>query len=175
MRERLLCPGVAVNYPGRETRLVGGPSMDILSPDSPSRNCEKCGSPKKYYLKGRQWRCIDCLRIKAREQRALGKYLPTQYTPNERRDKNYQQNYGITLDQYNWLLACQNGVCAICGRPETKIMRGKVAPLSIDHCHKTTRIRALLCHKCNLAFGYMREDPEQIKKLLKYAKKWQGT
>lgn len=45
-----------------------------------------------------------------------------QVTPKARechRNTDFKKNYGITLGQYNELFAKQNGVCAICGKPET--------------------------------------------------------
>jgi hypothetical protein len=53
--------------------------------------------------------------------------------------------------EYGRLLAKQHGVCAICKQPETKVdrQRGKIAALSIDHCHATGRVRGLLCFRCN--------------------------
>lgn len=69
------------------------------------------------------------------------------------------------------MLAEQHGVCAICKMPEHKInhMTGKIDPLSVDHDHKTGDVRALLCNECNRALGNMREDPERIRALLRYA------
>jgi hypothetical protein len=46
-----------------------------------------------------------------------------------------------------------------------------VQPLSIDHCHKTEKVRALLCAQCNTAFGLMKENPENIQALLDSAQK----
>lgn len=47
------------------------------------------------------------------------------------------------------LVAAQAGVCAMCGEPPT----GKQHRLSVDHCHETGRVRALLCTACNTQLG----------------------
>jgi hypothetical protein len=64
--------------------------------------------------------------------------------------------YNLGPFEYQSLLAQQNGVCAICREPET-VDNGR--ELSIDHDHKTGRVRALLCHRCNVAIGFLRESP----------------
>ena len=47
----------------------------------------------------------------------------------------------------------QNGVCAICGNPETATSHGTIRRLSVDHDHETGEVRGLLCSKCNFALG----------------------
>ena len=56
------------------------------------------------------------------------------------------------------MLEGQNGVCAICSLRETRKLRGKITALSVDHNHRTKKIRGLLCHKCNLALGFLSVD-----------------
>lgn len=51
------------------------------------------------------------------------------------------------------MLDQQAGLCAICTDP---MVPGKKT--HVDHCHKTGRIRGLLCHHCNVAIGLMRES-----------------
>ena len=79
-----------------------------------------------------------------------------------RNNPRYQQRanvrlYEITLEQYNALFQSQNGLCAICGKPETVVVKGTgtVQRLAIDHCHTTGKVRELLCSKCNRVIGYM--------------------
>lgn len=91
-----------------------------------------------------------------------------------RRQQNLKHNYrGFSSEAYEALLSEQGGVCAICKRPEHRYLRGKPARLSIDHCHTSHEIRALLCSECNIAFGLLQEDPERIRALLVYAERWQ--
>lgn len=62
--------------------------------------------------------------------------------------------YRISLVDYREMLIQQNGVCAICGRPEISTHQGKLRHLSVDHNHTTGTIRGLLCHNCNAMLGY---------------------
>lgn len=85
-----------------------------------------------------------------------------------KQDENYHRVrrlrfYGLTLDDYNFMLNRQNGVCAICGRPPKE---GK--PLHIDHDHKTGMIRGLLCFRCNFGLSYFGEDEIKLKKAFEY-------
>lgn len=84
--------------------------------------------------------------------------------------KHYKKKYGITLDDYNAMLHAQGGVCAICGQPEMRIMRGKVAALSVDHCHTTGKVRGLLCNRCNIGLQMFKDNVELIQKASEYLK-----
>lgn len=69
-----------------------------------------------------------------------------------------QSMYGITVEQYDAMLAAQGGLCAICRKPEVRKLRGRVARLVVDHCHATGKVRSLLCHRCNTAIGWLEPD-----------------
>ena len=63
-----------------------------------------------------------------------------------------EYRYGITLEQYDLMLAAQAGVCSICGNPP------KDKRLDIDHCHDTNIIRGLLCNNCNRGLGHFKNN-----------------
>jgi hypothetical protein len=54
----------------------------------------------------------------------------------------------------------QNGKCAICEQEKPH--------LYIDHCHKTSQLRGLLCTRCNTAIGQLMDDPAIIRKAADY-------
>lgn len=65
----------------------------------------------------------------------------------------------VSRSIFDAMLAEQGGVCAICRQPETKLSaKGRVRRLAIDHDHRTGRIRALLCSRCNTVVGYLKDD-----------------
>lgn len=76
-----------------------------------------------------------------------------------------RQRYGLTMDEFNAIATKQNWVCAICGCAE---VRKGASRLSVDHDHKTGRVRELLCHKCNLAVGAIKENVGTAKALVEY-------
>lgn len=85
---------------------------------------------------------------------------------------NLKRKYGISLEEYNALLAAQNGVCAICGKMESHIHKsGKLKELAVDHCHKTKKVRGLLCFNCNQALGRFQDSMENLRRALAYLEK----
>ena len=40
--------------------------------------------------------------------------------------------------------------------------------LAVDHCHKTGKIRGLLCGGCNTSIGSFEDNPELLKNAIKY-------
>ena len=61
------------------------------------------------------------------------------------------QGINISYEIYKKLLEIQDGKCAICGRPEE--LEGRA--LSVDHCHRTGKIRGIICRGCNSAIGWV--------------------
>ena len=61
------------------------------------------------------------------------------------KDTYLQTNYGITLEDYNFLLENQNEKCKICNN---ECPTGK--SLAVDHNHETGKVRGLLCKNCNI-------------------------
>ncbi len=78
------------------------------------------------------------------------------------RRRELMRIFGITLEFYNEMLEKQNGKCSICKRPERVVHKKtkRVKVLSVDHCHKTGKIRGLLCSSCNMAIGLLSDSVE---------------
>jgi hypothetical protein len=81
----------------------------------------------------------------------------------KRNDARLKKTYGISMEQYQVLLVKQGGKCGICKRPERL---GQA--LSVDHDHKTGRVRGLLCRKCNRSLGGFDDDPVRLEAALRY-------
>ena len=82
------------------------------------------------------------------------------------RKRLLKYKYNITLEEYNELFEKQNGCCAICGIHQSMITSGR--SLAVDHCHKTKKIRGLLCFLCNTGIGKLNDDIELMKKAIDY-------
>jgi len=84
------------------------------------------------------------------------------------------KNFGITPEKYADMLLAQKGKCAICGKKESQIVFGKIKSLSVDHCHKTGKVRGLLCSCCNLLLGQARDHIGILAKAIFYLKRHKG-
>lgn len=88
--------------------------------------------------------------------------------PRKHRDAILKALYGLTLDKYEEMLASQEGLCAICRRPESQANRKN---LNVDHNHSTGEVRGLLCSLCNRAIGYFQDDISILMSAVSYLKK----
>ncbi|HEX7276621.1 MAG TPA: endonuclease VII domain-containing protein [Acidimicrobiales bacterium] len=74
-----------------------------------------------------------------------------------------QRKYGITIEQYDQMLAAQGGGCAICGRePRPDIS------LHLDHDHESGQVRGILCFRCNNALGDLDDDVSLLRAAVCY-------
>jgi len=79
--------------------------------------------------------------------------------------------YRISIEQYNEMAINQNNLCRICKKQEQgKAPSGKFRDLAVDHCHKTNKIRGLLCGKCNRMLGYAKDSIEILQSAIEYLK-----
>lgn len=85
---------------------------------------------------------------------------------NKERQKLYLKNrrlsaFGLDSESFDKILESQNGLCAICKVPSLKT-------LHVDHNHSSGKVRGLLCFKCNVAVGLLKDNIENTKSLLEY-------
>lgn len=91
------------------------------------------------------------------------------------RERSLKIKYNMTLDDYDKLFKNQNEVCDICKNPEGSFDRkGKLRLLAVDHCHKTGKVRGLLCFGCNASLGKFKDSTEILQNAIDYLKKHEG-
>jgi hypothetical protein len=109
------------------------------------KRCRGCGEVKphsEWHRKrdGLASRCKACRAVVAPAQRLWRKYR-------------------LTEAERDGLIASQGGVCCLClSAPATHV----------DHCHKTGRVRGVLCFNCNSGLGLLRDNPDAMNRAADY-------
>lgn len=86
------------------------------------------------------------------------------------RKRRLMRDFGMTVEDYDKLLAKQGGGCAIC---KVQInVAGK--RLAVDHDHQTGVVRGILCDLCNTALGKFRDDPGLLVKAIAYLERYRS-
>lgn len=138
------------------------------------RTCIRCNTEKPLdnFSNNRNVPGGKCRYCRSCMSAYYGKRYKSHYqTYEQKRERRIKMKFGITQSDYNFMLAEQNGVCAICGEPEKL---GKKSPdsdslmLSIDHCHATGSIRGLLCGQCNRGIGFLKDDIKILQSSIRY-------
>jgi hypothetical protein len=134
------------------------------------RDCKDCKAEQH-----RQWRARNPEHVRewhrkygeTPERKAAHRDRQRHYyynDPQSQRAKNMRRRgYRIGPDEYDAMLAQQNGVCAICG---DRCKSGRA--LAVDHDHVTGEVRGLLCMNCNRAIGWLNDDPDLIMRAAEY-------
>ena len=114
------------------------------------KRCSKCRDEKpleafgkkRYNKDGLNHYCKECERARSKKKYARPEI--------KERKKWYQikKLYGLTKEEYLAKLETQGGKCMIC---ENDLMLDKKT--HVDHCHKTGKVRDILCNDCNLLVG----------------------
>lgn len=143
-----------------------------------SKKCSRCKEEKpltgfyksKTQKGGYQAYCKIC------NLNNLNKKYPTLNVEKRRegsRRTMLKSKYGLSLEEYNKMLESQNGVCAICLKPETSHSnkKGPIDSLRVDHCHKTGKVRGLLCSECNFGISKFNDSMGLVCSALAYLHK----
>jgi hypothetical protein len=70
--------------------------------------------------------------------------------------------YGMTPEDKSYLYLMQKECCATC------LEFVELEKIHVDHCHKTGRVRGLLCSSCNKALGLVKDDPLTCQNMMNY-------
>lgn len=101
--------------------------------------CEHCNKTQIKRSAKHRW-CDDCVR-------------PAYF----KKDRSLLVKYGISWREYEKMLRDQNGKCSIClETPKT---------YNVDHCHKTKKVRGVLCSRCNGVLEFIEDSPRLFRAL----------
>lgn len=83
--------------------------------------------------------------------------------PDRAKHRRRRYVYGLSRESSCAMELAQGFLCALCGDRPTK--------LYVDHDHASGRVRALVCHQCNVGLGFFKEDPVRLLKAVAYLKR----
>lgn len=118
---------------------------------------------------GKQSKCKDCNKesvIKWQQDNPeRTKELWTKHTYGDTALlKRRAQRYGLSVEKLKNMLEESDGICEICKREPHRW-------LVVDHCHKTLKIRGLICERCNTALGLLQDNVDWLENAKQYLTK----
>jgi hypothetical protein len=134
----------------------GGEALHRLTdvnPEARTATCSVCG-PVQMIRVSRGKHGAECSTKRRSQRKKQGRKPGATIYGHSRRPGGV--GYKLTRAGRQKMLKDQRGRCAICKRTETQIGE----KLFVDHCHKTGRVRGLLCRNCNSGLGFFRDDSD---------------
>ena len=110
------------------------------------RWCSECGSVLAKCARSPCLKCRQAARVR------------------ERFETRLWVKYKLELEDWARMYEAQNGRCAICA----ECLSFEKNHVHVDHCHKTGRVRGLLCRFCNVALGSVFERVETLRGMIAY-------
>lgn len=126
------------------------------------KRCTNCNVEKSTDEFHKQASRSDGLRAVCKDCRKL-----TDCTADNQRRWMLKYTYGITVEEYEALLAAQDGKCAVEGCtaiPEEQ----RYGWFVVDHDHATGTVRGLLCNLHNVGLGAFHDDPSSLRAAADY-------
>ncbi|KKN64899.1 hypothetical protein LCGC14_0487330 [marine sediment metagenome] len=119
-------------------------------------NLAKCHGYERKYRRTEQGQKIS--------RETARKYRQSEQGRRVHRRNQLRIKYGLTPEQHEQIYLDQNGCCALCG---DLVAYDRV---NVDHDHRTSRIRGLLCNRCNHGLGSFGDTLEGLQKAVNYLK-----
>lgn len=109
----------------------------------------------------RQYRSLNRERVRDKGRRFHHE------NPGKSREYMLRSSYGMSGAEWDRLFAEQNCRCAACNRVDHG-GRG----WATDHDHTTSKVRGILCHKCNLSLGHADDSLIRLRQLVSYMERY---
>ena len=143
-----------------------------------TKKCSRCGKDKlldefpknKACFEGHSGVCKSCRyddRKKWLKQggNKVDAAIARKYRASRKGKENrLMREYGLSSAEWQEFFDEQKGKCLICDTHQSDLKQ----TLNVDHCHETGRVRGLLCGPCNQALGIMKDDKENVLRMVKY-------
>ena len=153
-----------------------------------SKTCNQCNQLKDISLFhkkksgkfGVKAQCISCCNewqaSHYRKPENKKKRIVRQSSPEYQlyiRSFRLKRNFGLSPEDYDKMLIAQGGVCKTCGTDKPGGSKGIY--FHVDHCHKTNKVRGLLCSSCNSALGMVNDSIDTLSNLIEYLNEHKET
>lgn len=131
--------------------------------------CTKCNISKElqYFHKSKRHKfgikneCAKCTNLYLKNHYAKNK----QSYNNRSRQNHLKNKYNISYEEYLKLYSNRKGKCDICVKtcePAGPNLSNRKNALVVDHCHKTNKVRGLLCQTCNQGIGLFKDSIDNL-------------
>lgn len=142
----------------------------MIAHKSKTKQCSKCKLDKNLIKFHKDSSKSDGLYSSCRD--CCNKFWQSENSKENRKHPRYAlarrkhkiAKFGITLEEYDKIFSAQNQMCALCGIRQDKLRK----KLAVDHCHKTGKVRALLCGNCNRGLGFFKDSVDLLNKATNY-------
>ena len=160
---------------GRPKNLTRQKAIENGDKTYEGKPCKYCKRTERLIRNGR---CVDYMKVGRGHWGDGPKHKAYQDKNREGfRFNQIKRKYGITRDDWHWMLKEQNYSCKMC----KKIMNEKWAvdprkgryrsEIYVDHNHRTGKVRGLLCHACNTVIGHADDNVTILQEGIVYLKK----
>jgi hypothetical protein len=117
-----------------------------------SRRCKTCA--QKQHAEWRE-KNAEHVRKKGRETRENIYWRD----PQAARLREKRLRFNLTAEQLSEMMVAQGARCLVCKNEFVNSFSNNAKPC-IDHCHKSKKIRGILCNACNTALGMLKDNPD---------------
>lgn len=169
----IYCRGCEDAY--QKQRRAAAKDIAVTRVESHGKACIRCLKvkpassylPSNHTLDGYAQRCTQCrgdLAVALKDRRRAVK------RDTERmRAAKLRREYGLTEQAFLEMRVDQHDACAICREP----FDARKA-ICVDHCHDSGNVRGLLCHQCNTAIGFLKDNPTVCRMAAEYLEQAKG-
>lgn len=133
----------------RQSEARDGRRPDCKACNLARQRARRDANPELNRARVRAWREAN----PGRDRERMDRFAAAGKRRLSNRRSHLKRKYGLTIEQYDEMLAVQGGGCAIC----TRQPRDDIS-LHVDHCHETGEIRGILCFRGNNALGDFGHD-----------------
>lgn len=128
-----------------------------------ARKCRHCNRERVY-----AWAKANPERFAEHKRRY---YLKNKEKFNKRSTESTRvYKYGVAPERYLEMCDAAGWKCQICQGEldQNRPARNRIYAACVDHCHKTGKVRGILCSRCNTALGGFRDQPEYLEAAIRY-------